>query len=49
MNKKQPMQTILDQLAAHARERAARARADRPLAELKEKVLAMNLDTGFPF
>ena len=41
--------TILDELAAHARERVAAARDERPLERLMAEAQNLTCDTGFPF
>ena len=41
--------TILDQLAAHARERVAQAKAARPLEQVMAKARSMDCASGFPF
>jgi indole-3-glycerol phosphate synthase len=40
---------ILETIAAHARERVAAAKERVSLEEIREKALAMNCETGFPF
>ena len=41
--------TILDQLAAHARERVAQAKAARPLEQVMAEARSMDCASGFPF
>ncbi len=41
--------SILDKLAAAARERVAQARAARPLEQIAAEARSMNCSTGFPF
>ena len=41
--------TILDQLAAHARERVAQAKATRPLEQVVAEAQSMDCASGFPF
>ena len=43
------MATILDTIAAYAKERVAAAKAQVPLEEIKKQALSMDLSTGFPF
>ena len=43
------MKTILDTIAAYARQRVEKARKIFPLKELKELALSQNCSTGFPF
>lgn len=43
------MATILDTIAAYARQRVEEARALISLEEIKEQALSMNCQTGFPF
>lgn len=40
---------ILDEIVAKTRERVVRKKQEIPLEQVKEKALAMSLDTGFPF
>lgn len=42
-------ETILDRLAAHARERVAQAKRERPLEDVRRQALALDANTGFPF
>ncbi len=43
------MATILDTIAAYAKERVAAAKAQVPLEEIKKQALSMDFSTGFPF
>ena len=43
------MPTIVDTIAAYAKERVAKAKESCSLEEIKEKALSMNCKTGFPF
>lgn len=43
------MKTILDTIAAHARQRVEEAQKVLPLKDLKQLALAQNHETGFPF
>lgn len=43
------MATILDTIAAYAKERVAAAKAQVPLEEIKKQALSMDFNTGFPF
>ena len=41
--------TILNEIAAKTKERVAQLKQEKPLEQIREKALAMNSDTGFPF
>lgn len=41
--------TILNEIAAKTKERVAQLKQEKPLDQIREKALAMNSDTGFPF
>lgn len=43
------MSTILDELAAFARQRVEEAAARRPLGKMAEEARSLNCETGFPF
>ena len=43
------MSTILDTIAAHAKERVAKAKENFPFEEIKNKAFTMNCKTGYPF
>lgn len=43
------MATILDTIAAYAKERVAAAKAQVPLEEIKKQALSMDFSIGFPF
>ena len=41
--------TILNEIAAKTKERVTQLKQEKPLDQIREKALAMNSDTGFPF